>query len=121
MFIFLFADWDSIVFHGFLDSYHRLYLCSACTFICIFYICSMIFSCWTSFSLFCHSFLHFPQKRPSAGVRLTTGCTAAGLTRCRLRTFVRFCYTFNSTFSCFFETASFGYVIISKPIPRLSR
>ena len=33
-------------------------------------------------------FIFYLQKHPSAGVRITTGCTAAGLTRCRLRTFV---------------------------------
>jgi hypothetical protein len=35
-----------------------------------------------------HYFFYF-LKRPSAGVHITTGCTVAGLTRCRLRLFIK--------------------------------
>ena len=41
-----------------------------------------------SFSIPILSIFSFFSKRPSAGVHITTGCTAAGLPRCRLRTFV---------------------------------
>ena len=33
------------------------------------------------------------KKRPSAGVRITTGCTAAGSTCCRLRTLLNHLFT----------------------------
>ena len=35
---------------------------------------------------YCLLYIPFSTKRPSAGVHITMGCTAAGSTRCRLRT-----------------------------------